>query len=152
MQVGTKTRKIGGHNSDASVFFTEVVAVDFNLLLTFFHLAHIHSDLVPHIDEHTKLSNTIQSQFSKMALWNQIRRYNDSLCFFPVDNTRSDADSGVQKLRKAIYETISLQLLISEECPISWMKVLDRFEHLIPSPIFVPLPFCTIYFLVQFEH
>eukprot|EP00049_Salpingoeca_infusionum_P000362 m.39379 g.39379 ORF g.39379 m.39379 type:complete len:1869 (-) comp10301_c0_seq1:353-5959(-) len=51
-----------------------------------------------------------------------------NLLFFPVDNTKSDADPGIQTLRAAIAATVAKLQITNVQVPLAWIALYDKLH------------------------
>ncbi|KAJ8600105.1 hypothetical protein CTAYLR_003463 [Chrysophaeum taylorii] len=92
-------------------------------------LVGTHKDVVPE-GHHQRIHEHIVSTLSTAAgrLVAPVL-HNDSLCFFPVENTIGLRDPVHRKLKETIRETILAESYVAEQIPVRWLKLVDILEE-----------------------
>jgi GTPase SAR1 family protein len=89
-------------------------------------LVGTHGDKVSQRHDHEEMSRLLVDELTGSGLpTTDIVKNYDRVWFFPVDNTRSGADAGVQRLRTAIEETAVALPQARFEMPVRWLACLD---------------------------
>jgi GTPase SAR1 family protein len=88
-----------------------------------------HKDLVPDPKEHERISEMLFATFQSVPAWSRGVQRKDSLCFFPVDNTRGSKDPVITEITKTVQEVVNTEKYIKEQIPFTWLKVLERLQE-----------------------
>jgi hypothetical protein len=88
-----------------------------------------HKDLIPDDSQHQHISEVLHETFRLSEAWPFVV-FNDSLTFFPVNNSLGIKDSTVQKLIATMEDKIIRSDIVKTPAPFAWYRALDRLESL----------------------
>ncbi len=91
-----------------------------------------HKDKVSGRKDHEIISSRLCEALAGSGLFT-VGVENDGLWFFPVDNTKSAADEGVQKLRGAIEATAKAQTYVRLQTPVRWLAYVEFLRRGVPA-------------------
>ena len=94
-------------------------------------LVGTHRDVVRSRAEHMQISDAIDATFAHCSFWKRVCTplrcvHPNTLCFFPVDNTKAVDTTGVADVLSTINTLAEEQVRVREDRPLSWLKVLDE--------------------------
>jgi GTPase SAR1 family protein len=76
-------------------------------------LVDSHKDRVSDPKEHERVSKMLRDNFQSIPAWSSLEG-KDSLCFFPVDNTRGSKDPIITEIKKTVQVVVSKEKYIKQ--------------------------------------
>lgn len=91
-----------------------------------------HKDKVRTVPEWNKCSSLLRENFKTFKSWGKVKaNKEEKLFFFPVDNTQSAKDAGVQNLRTQIEACTKELEFVNAMIPMRWIQVYDQLSRLV---------------------
>eukprot|EP00039_Didymoeca_costata_P009242 m.122015 g.122015 ORF g.122015 m.122015 type:complete len:1696 (+) comp14414_c0_seq8:1305-6392(+) len=90
-----------------------------------------HKDKITEGKQWEECSNLLRKHFRRFEAWKKVqsnRSHDSFLFFFPVDNTQSDKDVGVQNLRAQIENAAKKLDFVQAKVPITWIRVYEELK------------------------
>ena len=93
-------------------------------------LVGTHADKVSTRQEHERVQTVLLAKLQNYPHVLKAVQHNKhaNLCFYPVDNTKSGADAGIQALRVAIATTSAQMEIAKVQVPLSWVALYDKLK------------------------
>ena len=101
-------------------------------------LVGTHKDKVQEPREHEYVNNNLYDALRDIPAWHRVVWFQEGevstgrapMAFFPVDNTKGNADPVISKLMKQIDQAIRGSDHLRHKVPFAWMGLIDRLEAL----------------------
>ena len=96
-----------------------------------------HKDQVPDPEQHEYISDLLDETFRGKLVWSSsVQRFEKAtlpsgrgkLWFFPVDNTKGNADPVIAEIKKVVQRVVKREKYVNEIVPYEWLRVLERLQ------------------------